>query len=159
MVDSSQLSVIQSALAHEGIRGALARLNALSSYRFTAMYMFDGQRVQNLYFYDRKHPEISDAREMDELPVTVTYCVYVRKTGQPFVVEDALRDDQLVDHPSRNTIRAYCGVPLHGRLGQIFGTLCHFDFEPISDDESHVSLMESLSTVIDAETCHPIRRI
>ena len=116
------------------------------------MYMFDGQRARNLYFYDRERPEVGDASEMDDLPVTVTYCVYVRDSGRPFVVEDALREDLLLDHPSHNVIRAYCGVPLRRELGQVFGTLCHFDFAPVADDEDHIELMESLSSIIDLES-------
>ena len=142
------ISELEDALARDGVRAALALLNGLTSHRFTALYRFDGKNARNLYFFDRELPSAEDAGGMDEIPLTVTYCVYVRETGRPFVIQDALEDDRLVNHPSRCSIQAYCGVPLTDAEGLTFGTMCHFDFRPVPLDESHVELMESLGPLL-----------
>lgn len=148
MVNPTQLAELQAAIDESGIRGALARLNSYSGHRFTALYIFDGEINKNLFFYDRQQPQVESAGDFDDLPVTVTYCVYVRRFGQPFCVEDSLRDDRVAEHPAKNTVRAYCGVPLLDRYGSAFATLCHFDFAPIADDEEHIELMHALATVL-----------
>lgn len=136
---------LQDALASGGIRSALAYLNCLSGYRFTAMYRFDGPMLRNLYFYDRENPAVEDT---DDYPVEVTYCVFIRENGKPFIMEDALIDARVKGHPAQKRIRSYCGVPISDSERRIVGTMCHFDCEPFQASESAVDLMESLAPLL-----------
>lgn len=142
------LDELEAALHRGGIRAALAVLNSLVGHRFTAMYRYDGSHVQALNFFDREHPDAPTPPEMYELPATVTYCVYVRDTSRPFVIADALRDDRLEGHPSRQAIQAYCGVPLQDEDGHTLGSLCHFDFAPVSISEDQIAIMEALAPLL-----------
>jgi GAF domain-containing protein len=148
MVNPEQLAELQAANDRAGVRAALEKLNSLTEHRFTALYIFAGEINKNLFFYDRQNPTVESAGDFDDLPVTVTYCVYVRRHGAPFTVEDSLHDDRVTDHPAKNTVRAYCGVPLLDQYGNSFATLCHFDFEPIPDREEHIELMQSLALIL-----------
>uniref|UniRef100_UPI0005927548 GAF domain-containing protein n=1 Tax=Zavarzinella formosa TaxID=360055 RepID=UPI0005927548 len=67
----------------------------------------------------------------------------------PFHITDALNDDRVIGHPSREAVQAYCGVPLMDKEGKIFGTLCHFDFKPMPVPDGHVELMEAVAPLIE----------
>jgi GAF domain-containing protein len=88
------------------------------------------------------------AGEMDRIPVEVTYCTIVRDGRQPFRVADALADLRLTTHPSRAAVRAYCGVPLADTDGRIFGTLCHFDYDPRDIPEEEESVMTRVAPLL-----------
>ena len=136
---------LDAALTHGGVRAALAYLNGLSGHRYTALYRFDESTLKHLYFYDRENPAVEDT---DDFPVEVTYCVFVRDTGQPFVVEDALRDVRVDGHPAQRRVRAYCGVPLVNKDGRLFGTMCHFDCVPVAAGQEQVELMKALAPLL-----------
>lgn len=123
-------------------------LNGLTEHRFSALYRFENQQLRNLYFYDRENPEIETT---DEIPVTASYCVFLRETGQLFHTSDAMRDDRVRTHPKREKVQAYCGVPVLDAEGKLFGSICHFDLEPriISDDD--VNLMEAVALLLRTE--------
>ena len=68
--------------------------------------------------------------------------VFVRDLSARFMVQDAKRDERVRDHPKQATVQCYCGVPLLDRDGKMFGSICHFDFEPGHIDERDVVLLE-----------------
>jgi CheY-like chemotaxis protein len=120
-------SVGAPASAQANVRAALRRCNESTEYRFTSLFRFEGANLSSVWSYDRHDPEC------DEFPLDATvdgsYCRYVRDTGAPFVIEDSERDVRVVDHPKRDLLRAYCGVPVHFH-GRVWGSLCHFDDSP-----------------------------
>jgi GAF domain-containing protein len=150
MNTADALAGLEAALARGGIRAALAFLNAMTEYRFTALYRYDDPILRHLYFYDREHP---DFEETDDFPVEVTYCVFVRRTGQPFVLEDALHDVRVDGHPAQERVLSYCGVALVDDVGRIFGTMCHFDCVPVTAQDKQAELMEELAPLVVARFC------
>ena len=145
-------AVVAAALAAGGVRAALATLNALTPFRYSAMYRFDDTLLRNLHFYDRLDP---NADPGDDLPITATYCVYVQQTGRPFVLADALEDIRADGHPKQQVIRAYCGVGLADAAGRTIGSLCHFDHDPVPDAEAVVALTETLAPLLTARAVGP----
>ena len=135
------------ALAAGGLPAALAALNALTPFRYTALYRFDDTYLRNLHFYDRLVP---GAAPGDDLPITATYCVYVQRSGRPFVLADALADIRADGHPKQQEIRAYCGVALYDAAGRTIGSLCHFDHLPVPDAEAAVALSEAVAPLLAA---------
>lgn len=127
------------------VRGALALLNAEAGHRFTALYRFDDETLRNLWLYDREHPEIE---RCEDIPVLASYCVYVRERRAPFRVDDSGADERVSGHPKRDSIRAYCGVPLIDRSGRMFGTVCHFDLQPRTISDRSVALMQALAPLL-----------
>ena len=139
---------IKSILRRDGIRPALVFLNHLTEHRFSALYQFQNAQLRNLYFYDREYPEIETA---DEIPVTASYCVFLRETGQLFHTSDALRDDRVRSHPKREQIQSYCGVPVLDASGKLFGSICHFDLQPRVISDHDVDLMEAVALLLRDE--------
>jgi GAF domain-containing protein len=132
-------------LAEDEIRDALKYLNSLTSFRFTALYRFDQDILSNRVFFDRKNPEVTTT---ENIPLQASYCVYVRDRRSAVSVADSVLDEQVADHPKRNTIRSYCGVPLVDESGQMFGSVCHFDFEPHPSHEVDVRLLEEVAFLL-----------
>ncbi len=139
---------LKAILKIKGVRPALIFLNALTDHRFSAIYQFEKETLRNLYFYDRENPEVES---IEEIPVTASYCVFLRETGVLFHTSDALRDERVRTHPKREKVLAYCGVPLLDTKGALFGSICHFDFEPRVIPDKDVDLMESVSHLLREE--------
>lgn len=136
------LDELRIALADGGVPAALALLNSRTACRFTSMYRFDRDMLRTLTFYDRANPT---AIPPDDIPVEVSYCVFVRESGRPFRVENSLGDFRVELHPKRLEIQSYVGVPLEDGYGLPVGTLCHFDLQPGAISEETVRLMEDFA--------------
>lgn len=119
------IATIRSMLDAGHVRPALAQLNQVTSYRFSAICLFDRDMLRNRYFFDRENPQVELS---DDAPLPATYCLFVRDARGPFEVIDSLLDDRLARHPKRFVVRSYLGVPLQAPDGEPIGTLCHFDF-------------------------------
>jgi GAF domain-containing protein len=66
-------------------------------------------------------------------------------------VEDALADARTLDHPKREALRAYCGVPLLRSDGTLFGTVCHYDERPHPVDPATVVALAQLAARLTRE--------
>jgi GAF domain-containing protein len=82
------------------------------------------------------------------LEVRDSYCVFVRDTRQSFTVEDAPRDDRVAGHPKQQTVRSYCGIPLMDRDGNLFGTICHFDYDAVQFTADDANLLDYAAPLI-----------
>jgi len=67
-----------------------------------------------------------------ETPLAYSFCKHVVGGGEPLVVEDAELNAVVRGNPAIELagVRAYLGVPLRTRSGQVLGSLCVFDREP-----------------------------
>ncbi|GHA81767.1 GAF domain-containing protein [Cognatilysobacter bugurensis] len=139
------LQRLQALIQTGDVRGALAVLNARTGHRFTALYRFDDDVLRNVWFFDREQPE---REAVEAMPVRASYCVFVRDRRATFRVDDADTDDRVADHPKRDQIRAYCGVPLLDDAGRMFGTVCHFDYRPLRISDENIALMEALAPLL-----------
>ena len=123
----SPVEIFRAVLAEEGMRGALKFLNGRTSHRFTSIYRFDGSVLCNLYLYDRANPGL---QLFPDAALEESYCSVVNETRAAFVTLDSLHDERVRNHPKRELVLSYCGIPLVREDGTLFGTLCHFDFVP-----------------------------
>jgi CheY-like chemotaxis protein len=139
---------VREALASGGVHAALAFLNKHASHRFTGLYRFDGDTLRSLSLFDREDPS---ALVGDDAPMSETYCAVVARERAPFVTADATVDPRLVEHPSRLSVRSYCGVLLRNSDSTPFGSLCHFDAAPVAapGDET-LDLLEGAAPIIAA---------
>lgn len=141
-----QLEQLRYLLAHSRVRSALELVNQFSRYRFSAIFRINAGDLDNLIIVDRTSPATP---RMDTIPVTDSYCLYVRDHKDAFIVEDADLDGRVVDHPKRPVVKAYCGVPIRRTDGSIFGTICHFDFDPVIDDPDAQWWLEQVADLFD----------
>jgi len=132
-------------LQEKGIFEALCFINAKSEHRFTALYAFDGPSLKNICLVDKKDASV---RQMEAIEVSNSYCLYVRDSGQQFVVPDSMADERVQGHPKQAVIQSYCGMPLIGSDSSMLGSLCHFDFLPVSYTDDEVSLLELISPAL-----------
>ena len=129
-------------LRTEGVRAALEFLNQSSAHRFTALFRFEGETLRNLHLIDRDDPAVQRCPDM---PVLESYCVYVRDAARKFLIERSLEDARVHGHPKQKSVQSYCGLPLFNKRGQLFGTICHFDFEPVPFTDDEVIVLEQLA--------------
>jgi GAF domain-containing protein len=132
-------------LDQNDVRGALRYLNGLTAFRFTALYRFDQEKLANRFFFDRLDPDVQAGRDV---PIEASYCIYVRQNRGPFLVADSLRDARLDGHAKRPIVRSYCGVPLVDAQGWMYGSVCHFDFEPHPLQEGDVLLLQEVGHLL-----------
>jgi GAF domain-containing protein len=131
-------------LETSGVRAAFAYLVGLTDYRFISLYRFKDQKSIAVLYYDREHPTEPATTETD---ADTTYCWFVRDQKQIFSTVNAASDPQLQDHPKREIIAAYCGLPIFDERGDVLGTLCHYD--PCPRDPAQLD-MHLLMQVISA---------
>jgi GAF domain-containing protein len=132
-------------LARHDVRGALRYLNGLTAFRFTALYRFDNDQLSSRCFVDRMNPDVATT---EDIPIEASYCIYVRQNHGPFLLADSLRDERVRGHRKQPTVRSYCGVPLIDARGWMFGSVCHFDFEPHPFQETDVLLLEEVAQLL-----------
>jgi GAF domain-containing protein len=132
-------------LRTEGVRAALRFLNSISTHRFTALFRFEGDTLRNLHLIDRDNPQVE---RCPDLPVLKSYCVYVRDSAKPFLMDDSLHDERVEGHPKRKVVQSYCGVPLIDVDGTLFGTICHFDFKPIPFTQDEAFLLDEVAPLL-----------
>jgi GAF domain-containing protein len=97
--------------------------------------------LRNLEFFDRENP--LSAIRPQEVPIAATYCVFPYASETQCEISDANADKAAADHPMRERIVAYIGSPLIDEKGNVFGTLCHFDLQPVvPTDEVREALHE-----------------
>lgn len=131
------------------VQAALEYLGLIFPYRFAALYRFDGVSLQNLVFVDREQPGASLA---PTVPTDTSYCELVRASGESFLLEDSLVDPRVADHPKRDVVRSYCGVPLLDARGELFGTVCLFDYDAVPDDAQVLGLLGEIADALDPES-------
>jgi hypothetical protein len=131
----------EEAMERGGVYAALAFLNGRSPYRYTAIYRFEGEMVRNLYLFDRLGTVASDP---SPVPMGDTFCQFVGAPGN-FSTSNSLEDSRLDEHPKREVLQSYFGLPLSRKPGTIFGSLCHFDALPQSIADDEIPFLESVT--------------
>lgn len=132
-------------LVAEGLLSAIRFSNEESRHRFTAIYRFDGPTLRNVLLVDRDDPSVVTT---PDLPVLESYCVYVRDASARFRTDDSPRDARTKGHAKRETVQSYCGIPIMAADGTLWGTICHFDYDPVPFGEDEVALLEALAPMV-----------
>lgn len=131
-----------------GVKPALRFLNGMSGFRYTGLYHVQGQTLCNDIALDRQDPSLD---VLAPLPIVDSYCVHVLATGQAFTVQDSHTDERVADHPKKNVVRSYCGVPVFGQHGHSVGTICHFDPEPQRQSPADVGRLTCFAEMVSGQ--------
>lgn len=96
------------------------------------------------FFKSRFHVDFDpDGQSLEgrESPLSYSLCKHVVGGDQPLIVEDATQHALVRDNPAIEAfgVRAYLGVPLRTKSGEVLGSLCVFDRQPHewSDHDLH----------------------
>ena len=122
-----------------GLTSALEVLNTGVQHRYTALYRLDHLVLKNIELIDKAKEAKSEM--LSAVPLTDSFCQFVLRDGA-FLTSDSSREQVLDGHPYQGVMMAYHGVPVVDAQGELFGSLCHFDFEkrPLSDTQyAHLS--------------------
>ena len=133
-------------IAEHNFRPILATLNATTSYRYTSILRFAGERLESVWTFDRANPA-ADPFPTDVL-VEASYCTLVRSGRAPFALTNADDDARVASHPKRAELKAYCGVPIFREDGSLFGTLCHYDAAPHPIPVGALSALERVARML-----------
>ena len=126
--DHALVRAVERELEQGGIAAAVALLNGRTRFRYTGVYRAEPPDLRNVYLYDRENPTLNVSGATT--PIETTYCSITCATDAPFTTSDARDDAGLANHPARESVISYGGVPLRHPGGRAWGTLCHFDVRP-----------------------------
>jgi GAF domain-containing protein len=133
---------IERLLSIGDVHAALRQLNQRTRHRFTGVYRLEPPMLRSVALYDRENPELHVGGDM---PLNETYCSITAETQAPVAIDDARRVEVLRDHPARDSVLSYCGVPLTSDDGSRWGTLCHFDLRPRIVPLNEIPLMQRVA--------------
>lgn len=139
-----QLEQFRLAFESGGLHGALRYLNARTTFRYTAVYRLDGQMMRNIHLYDRQG---ENPTSLCEVPLGDSFCQFVLRDNG-FNTVNSANDARLLGHPYQGVMNSYFGLPLSRKPGTIYGTLCHFDVEPMMIPDGEIPLLEAVSPVL-----------
>jgi GAF domain-containing protein len=120
-------------------------LNAMSPYRFTAIFGFDGDLLRNVCLIDKEDLTVKSCADQS---ISESYCIFIQRTAEPFSVEHALQDTRVDGHPKQQSYQCYYGIPLVGRTGKLLGTVCHFDKDAVPVLGDVVMTLDDLALII-----------
>lgn len=138
-------NVFSNLLSSDGIRAALYSVLRQSDYRFLSIFRFKDGKATSCVHVDRSDLLVTQA---DEVPDTATYCLYVRNNKQPFVTANAAADARTANHPARDVVLSYCGIPILESDGTLIGTLCHYDLVARDPDQLDLELLLQVSSAL-----------
>lgn len=130
----NKLQQLEQILATDGLQSALEFLNQQVTHRFTAVYRLDKTDLEIVELIDK----ISDpsTAPLSRVPFSQSFCELVVQDGSLATTNSAL-DKKFDGRTYQGIIASYVGLPLLRPTGELFGSLCHYDYkeQPISDDE------------------------
>jgi CheY-like chemotaxis protein len=130
-----------------GVLALLEHLNRETDYRFTSFYRFAADRLVSVWTYDREDPRVD---LVPPVPVSASYCAYVRDQRGPFLVDDSVRDERVANHPGHGGVHAFCGVPVFDPDGRLLGSLCHYDSQPRQAPSTALARLAETASVLSA---------
>lgn len=128
------LKMIEQLLADQGIPAVLAYLNSRVPHRYTGAYRIRADRVTSIYLHDKQGEFLPE--DLVSVPFEASFCPFVVRDGW-FRTNNSAADRRFMAHPGQEHTVSYHGVPLLNGVGEIAGTLCHFDMieTPLPDEE------------------------
>lgn len=128
------LSDFTNTLESGGPNNGLAFLNARVPHRYTAVFQLRDAVLHNICLFDKQGQLTPPA--LREVPLKNSFCQFVLRDGI-FSTFDASSDDRLDGVQNQTAFNSYVGFPLLNNVGELFGTLCHIDYEahPVPEAE------------------------
>lgn len=139
------LDDLRKAFTEGGIAATLEYLNRGVPHRYTAIYRFDGELLRNVFLHDKLdqvRPEFLLA-----VPFQHSFCQFVLR-DQAFRTEDSRNDKRLDGNPSQGVVVSYHSVPLTADDGSLWGTLSHFDMQPLALPDDEFQLLEKTAHLL-----------
>lgn len=133
-----ELDVLRDVVQQGHLRAALQLLNQRTSFRYTALFSCSPELLQCVAFYDRWDP---GAVHRPAAPMNETYCSIVDSTKAALEVVDGRELDSRFPWMAGSPVVSYCGAPVRDDIGQVIGTVCHFDLKPCQAASTELPLL------------------
>ncbi len=133
-MNTAEIAHLTSVLRTEGLTAGLALLNKRVPHRYTAVFRFRDGAMHNIAIYDKAGEVTPEGFAV--VPFTDSFCQFVLR-DDGFQTSDTAADTRLAGHKYQGVLLSYHGVPLMSNHGDLYGTMCHFDFAslPLEDNE------------------------
>jgi len=132
-------------LKRDGVVAGLGFLNRRVEHRCTAIYRLEQLTVRNLFLYDRQGALLPEA--LGVVPLGDSFCQHALRDGA-FLADDTREDTRVDGSPFKGVVIAYHGIPLLDNKGQLYGSLCHFDFVPHSLADEEFEILQQAARVL-----------
>lgn len=88
-----------------------------------------------------------------ESPLSYSFCRQTVVCDTPLIVCDSHTDDRVKDNPAVEElgVRAYAGVPIRARSGEVLGSFCVFDGVPRDWTETELEILHDLAASVESE--------
>ena len=142
---NGDLKDLEDVLRHNGLGAGLMVLNRRVPHRFTAIFKLDGPVMRNVAIVDKLQEVVPDS--FKEIPFEDSFCQFVLKDGS-FITQNSQADTRLDGHTYKGVLNTYVGLPLTTSSGDLFGTLCHFDFPPVDLPDEEFQFLNEVVKVL-----------
>ena len=108
-------------------------MNQQVTHRFTAVYRLNKDSLEIIELVDKLNDP--STAPLPRVPFSQSFCEIAVRDGS-LVTSNSALEKRLDDARYQGILTSYVGLPLMRPTGDLFGTLCHYDYEeqPISDD-------------------------
>ena len=138
-------------LGEAGVSRALAFLNNRTDHRYTGVYQFDRRLLKCLVLFDREN---ADSTTVADEILENTYCGLIHEFSTAFTTNDSLADERLSEHPARDVVRSFHGVPLVDLADRCVGALCHWDVRPRTLPAREMQLLFAVAPIVAHRLLH-----
>lgn len=124
-----RLAHLEMVLKKDGLQSAAQYLNGRVPHRFTTIYRLESDIFTVVEFVDKLGAGTASTQK--QTPYSESLCRFPVVHGT-FTSSHTSIDPRLKGLPYPNAVGSYTGVALPLSNGELYGTLCHYDFVPQS---------------------------
>jgi GAF domain-containing protein len=147
MKSARTLKKFASVVHIDGPAAGLAYLNEGVPHRFSAVYRFAGEMLENVLLHDKLGEMRPDYLAV--VPFEQSFCQFVLREGV-FRTDDTAADRRLDGHPYQGVVLSYHSVPVADSALGLWGTLCHFDLAAHPLPDSEFELLQGAARLLPA---------
>lgn len=140
---TKELLDIKRALELGGITNALEYLNKRTPHRYTGIFKYDNDILENIAIYDKYDPTL---KKGEDVPLAATYCSLLISQDNLEIID--AEDDHRVKGKIITPVISYCGVAIVDADGKPFGSLCHYDMNRCQQRVTDIPLLQAASQML-----------
>ncbi|WP_159912506.1 guanylate cyclase [Pantoea sp. 18069] len=151
-MNSSILQEYRHLLEHQGPAG-LAFLNARVPHRYTGIFRLHEGSLHNTFLHDKQGEIIPEFLQV--VPLLDSFCHLTLRDGL-FTTHDSSTDQRLDGHKYKGVLLSYIGLPLLDNFGELYGTICHFDEQPLELADNEFEIFRMAAKLLPAYLNKPV---
>lgn len=142
---NTQLQSLEQILHSQGLHAALEFLNQQVTHRFTAVYRLNKDSMEIVELVDKLNDP--STAPLSRVPFSQSFCEVAVRDGS-LVTSNSALEKKLDGAPYQGVLTSYVGLPLMRPAGDLFGTLCHYDYEEQAISDDTFSFLQQASVLL-----------